>query len=141
MYNKHQDNLDACPLYICNYCHTRIENEIEKDGVDYGSEASIASSQEGRPGKSSKKTKKNPTSPQEGDACDRHFPQNDQSLKCLVVMCIGLTDSENAPLIDFSKDPWTSIKSKKTKPQNHDLKDKVTHRWSTYFAAVAGDKT
>ena len=132
MYSKYQHNLDSCSLMVCDYCIDRIKKEIATDTIQYSDDDGDASP--------SKKTKTIPASSQEGDACDRHFTQNNESMKCLVVMCVGQTDVDSLLLIDLDKDPWKKLSKTKVKPTNSDYMDEVNRRYKTYFADADGGK-
>ena len=132
MYAQYHNDLDSCSLMVCDYCVDRIKKEIAADTIRYSDDDGDASP--------SKKTKTIPASSQGGDACDRHFTQNNESMKCLVVMCVGQTNEENVPLIELDKDPWKKLSKTKLKPTNPDYMDEVLRRYKTYSADADGGK-
>lgn len=70
---------------------------------------------------------------------ERHFIQQDQSMKALIVLCRGMKDESGDEVIDFEnkdKAPWNTI-DKKHKPIRSDYIHEIKRRWR---AANPNDK-
>jgi hypothetical protein len=80
--------------------------------------------------------------PRDTCACEEYLEENNQSIKVLVAMCIGLVNDQKQPIMDITQEPWISMKNQnKIKPLNPYLSNEVVRRWETYLAPFAGDKT
>ena len=80
--------------------------------------------------------------PRDTCACEEYLEENNQSIKVLVAMCIGLVNDQKQPIMDITQEPWISMKNQnKIKPLNPDLSNEVVRHWRTYLAQFAGDKT
>jgi hypothetical protein len=80
--------------------------------------------------------------PRDTCACEEYLEENNQSIKVLVAMCIGLVNDQKQPIMDITQEPWISMKNQnKIKPLNPYLSNEVVRRWETYLALFAGDKT
>ena len=50
-------------------------------------------------------------------ACEEYLEENNQSIKVLVAMCIGLVNDQKQPIMDITQEPWISMKNQnKIKP-------------------------
>ena len=59
---------------------------------------------------------------------ERHFINNNQSVKVLIVLCRGMKDSSGDEVIDLEKAPWNTI-DRKDKPIRSDYQSEVKRRW------------
>ena len=49
--------------------------------------------------------------PRDTCACEEYLEENNQSIKILVAMCIGLVNDQKQLIIDITQKPWISMKN------------------------------
>ena len=47
---------------------------------------------------------------------EQHYKDNNNSLRILAVMCHGINTNDGCEILDFNKDPWTSLKVSTYRP-------------------------
>jgi hypothetical protein len=57
-----------------------------------------------------------------------HYKNNNNSLKILVAMCLGLKNEDESDIVVFDKDPWASMKVSTYRPSLLELKNEVKRR-------------
>ena len=92
------EELDSCPLLVCDICQDRVNREI-KGGPAGDVVGTSADSAMGTSVDSAKLA-----------SSEEHYKDNNNSLKILAVMCHGLNNEDDSDLINFNKDPWKSLK-------------------------------
>ena len=68
---------------------------------------------------------------------ERHFINNNQSVKALIVLCRGMKDGSGEEVIDLEKAPWKAH-DKKDKPVRSDFQSEIKRRWKAVNPTTTG---
>jgi hypothetical protein len=66
-------------------------------------------------------------------AAEQHYRKHNNSLKCLIVMSIGLKKSDGSDLFDPSLLPWKSLKKTLINVKSDEMKEEVDRRYEAYL--------
>jgi hypothetical protein len=97
-FNHYKDDSSLLPLKLCSYCQKSIALSINAN-PGLACDTSDTSVE----GISVDSTGFAPT-------CKEHYQNNNNLSRILVTMCHGLKNKDGSDLVDFDKDPWTSLK-------------------------------